>query len=91
MGVLPHPVQESTPDLPAIKALAKTLFDALAEEEFANIAIQSFDEDFDEWIDLNDSFVAQHKQKLKVVLSSSLKQPARVCIYRMHECSLAIQ
>ena len=92
VAVLPPHVGDYTADLPAIKTLVKTLFDTLEEEDSLNIVIQGFDEDFEEWLDVKDSFVAQHKQKLRVVLlSSSLKQPAQVCItiHRVSQYSTA--
>lgn len=80
------PPTDSTADLPVIKTLVKAAFDALADEDTSHIIIQGFDEDFEEWLDLKDTFVAEHKQKLKVVLRSSLKEPAKVCstIHRMN-------
>ena len=76
---------DSTADVPAIIELAKTLFEDLADKEPADLRVRKFDEDFEEWVDLPQSFVAKSKEKLQVVLRN-LKEPAmvRTTIHSMH-------
>jgi len=76
---------DSTADIPAIIELAKTLFEDLADKEPADLGVRKFDEDFEEWVDLPQSFVAESKEKLQVVLRD-LKEPAkvRITIYSAH-------
>ena len=69
----------STAGIPAIIELAKTLFEDVADKEPADLGVQKFDEDFKEWVDLPQSFVAKSKEKLQVVLHDP-KEPAKVRI-----------
>ena len=78
VAALPSLDTASCTDLSAMKSLVKTMFDALAHEDLTNVVLQVFDKDFEEWLDVNDSFVVEHKQKLKVVVRSSFKLPAKV-------------
>ena len=65
-------------DLTRIKTLAKTVFSALSEEDTANVTVQGFDRDFEEWVDLRESFTAQHKEKLRIGRRNFHKEPAKV-------------
>ena len=49
VAALPPP--DSTADLPAIKTLVETAFDALTDKDSSNNITQGFDEDFEEWLD----------------------------------------
>ena len=60
----------SPSDLLLIKELAKSLFRDLESVGDDNILIQAFDSAFEEWVDVDHSFVAEDKQKLKVVANS---------------------
>lgn len=76
---------DSTADIPAIIELVKTVFKDLADKEPADLVVWKFDEDFEKWVDLPQSFVAESKEKLQVVLRD-LKKPAkvRITIYSVH-------
>ena len=65
VAVLPH---EPTGDLTDIVQQAKTLFVDLAGKDTGDICVRSFDEDFEEWVDLDPSFVAKSKEKVQVAL-----------------------
>ena len=72
---------DSTADTPTIIELTKTLFKDLADAEPADLRVQKFNEDFEEWVDLPQSFVAKSKNKLQVVhRNCNLKEPAKVRI-----------
>lgn len=60
----------SSSDLLSMKELAKGLFGGLECEDGSNILIQAFDSAFEEWVDVDHSFVAEDKQKFKVVVNS---------------------
>ena len=63
----------------------KTVFKDLADKEPADLMVRKFAEDFEEWVDLPQSFMAESKEKLQVVLRD-LKKPAkvRITIYSAH-------
>ena len=71
---------EPTADLPAIVKLAKTLFVDLADSDPDDIRVQTFDKDFQEWVDLAPSFVAKSMEKYQVVLR---KVKVKIMIKRM--------
>lgn len=66
-----------TADLSAIVQLAKTLFADLMDKDPEDLSIRTFDEDFEEWVDLAPSFVAKSKEKLQVALR---KMKVRIAI-----------
>ena len=57
-------------DKSAILMHARTLFSLLDEDVYA----QEYVEEFEEWIDIEDDFVAQHKQKIKVASVASVSE-----------------
>lgn len=61
---LPAP-SESTPDIEIILEAARELFVVGGSGE--QLLVQQYDEDFEEWIDIHNAFVAKDKQKLKIV------------------------
>ena len=64
VATLPAP-SGNAPDIEVITDAAKELF-VISESE-GKLLVQQYDDDFDEWIDINDDFVAKDKQKLKIV------------------------
>lgn len=72
VAVLPPIDLTSTSDVSAITEHAKTAFDELADEDPSTLNIQEFDDDFGEWVDLQATFIAEHKQRLRICL----KKPA---------------
>ena len=71
------PPTSSVSDLITIKEQAKSNFEALADEEPEDILIQVFDKEFEEWIDIDCSFVVEARQKFNIVVNS-VQKPAKV-------------
>ena len=67
VAALPPP-SSGTSDLVSMKDLAKKLFSGLQSDD--DIIVQNFDSVFEEWIDIDHSFVAEDKQKFKIVVNS---------------------
>lgn len=66
LAVLPPP--GSAADLHAIKELAKSKFDALADNNTSDIVIQTYDSDFKRLVDLSHPFTVTSNQEFQVVL-----------------------
>lgn len=59
------PAPSSTPDIEGIRDAAKELF--VVSDSEGKLLFQQYDDDFEDWIDIDDDFVAKDKQKLKIV------------------------
>ena len=64
VATLPAP-SGSTPDIEVILEAAKELFVVGGSGE--KLLVQQYDEDFKEWLDIDNAFVAKDKAKLKIV------------------------
>ena len=63
-----HRQQESTPDIEVITDADKKVF-AVSETE-GKLLVKQYDNDFEEWIDIDVALVAKDKQKLKIVANT---------------------
>lgn len=74
------PSHSSTSDLLCMKELAKSMFGGLQSEDDTNILIQAFYCAFEEWVDVDHSFVVEGGQKFKVVVNS-VTEEEKVIVY----------
>lgn len=78
VAALPPP-SSGTSDLVFMKELAKRLFSGLQSND--DFIIQNFEAIFKEWVDVDHSFVAEDKQKFRIV-DISVKEAEKVNILR---------
>ena len=79
----------SPSDFLSLKEHAKRLFHALESEDDNNILIQAFDSAFEEWVDVDQAFIAEDKQKLKVVVNTiAEKEKVNVWLSSNHSLML---
>lgn len=68
------PPIDPTSNLSTIKELVNTSFNVLVNQDTSSLNIQIFDDNFREWVDLKDVFIAEHKQRLLI----SFKNPTEI-------------
>ena len=73
--VVKCPIETDNGDIPYLKKGFRKHF-SFEKHIAVDITFQHFDEEWQEYIDLNVDEVIQHKEKLKVVVTSTLHTPA---------------